>query len=434
MTWSAPDVAFLGVCDRATEIPAGPFTAHSMLNLSPAIFLSVFPFDIKGLTIALAMYCSKDLQPADIQALGPDGLVLFSIHIDMAENATRRSKVNRKRMSHGTGASIETLVPSTYATWSTLVISLDMQVVVMQPGQYTIVLRRGQDECTIGCLNIAYTLSPELTPDRIAAIRSDPNAANFVRYQLECQQCGGRLSAYAGLESSQATEDEGFVWYTKLPTRFRCTCGKLDVDVSILRQNLHALLGRRMQTDGGIAWTQLYEQGALRAIHTELRTLVNTKPQEEEVQQFIQKHPTLLHAFSPVRIFYKTPILSKYKTDITILTASKELLLIEIERPDRRLLTKSGEVAAELQHPINQVHDWLHEAEEHRVALLDCLGLRREDVGLIRGVVITGRDAPYRAEDLRKLRKQVNTERVTFRTYDDLLDSMDSLASSIEGL
>jgi hypothetical protein len=106
---------------------------------------------------------------------------------------------------------------------------------------------------------------------------------------------------------------------------------------------------------------------------------------------------------------------------------------MELERSNLHLLKKGGGIAAPLNHAFDQVRDWLHEANEHRLAVLDSLGIDRNEIGTIRGVVIAGRDSGYDAKDLRKL-KGADLGLITFLTYDDLLFALEALIRRVERL
>jgi hypothetical protein len=88
---------------------------------------------------------------------------------------------------------------------------------------------------------------------------------------------------------------------------------------------------------------------------------------------------------------------------------------------------------AELTQAIGQVQCWLHEANEHRQALLDSLGIARETVSRVRGVVIAGRDAGNDASQLRRL-KGSDLGQVALLTYDDVAASLAKLAQTISAL
>lgn len=175
---------------------------------------------------------------------------------------------------------------------------------------------------------------------------------------------------------------------------------------------------------------QLYREGVLKPCQAEFETLLNSEPDEETIQDFIEENRVLLLQFAPQMIFWKSPILTKYKTDITIHNNKRELILIELEKPSTRLLTKKSGVAAPLQHAIDQVSDWLQTVDDHKAAALECIGLKLENVTSVRGVVIAGRDDPYPATHIRKLKAR-DFGRISFFTYDDLLRNLAALMSTV---
>jgi hypothetical protein len=149
---------------------------------------------------------------------------------------------------------------------------------------------------------------------------------------------------------------------------------------------------------------------------------------EETIQRFVETHPIVLHQFPARRIFWKPPLLSKYKADIAILLPTRELLLIELERSSLRILKKDGGIASSLQHAFDQVDTWLEVADEHRLAVLANLNISPESVGAVRGLVIAGRDRGNDAAHLRRL-KSGDRGRVRFLTYDDLLEGLAALCA-----
>ena len=156
-------------------------------------------------------------------------------------------------------------------------------------------------------------------------------------------------------------------------------------------------------------------------ICTAFAKLVSSNPPEEDIQQFMQNNTILLTVFDPKRIFFKPPLLTKFKADIAILNHKKELLLIELERPSLQLLKQDGGVCAEL-NKLQQVNDWLHLAEEQRVAVLSCIGnLTLADVSKARGVIVAGTDKGYDAEQLRHFKWTDFGNDITVFTYDDLI-------------
>jgi hypothetical protein len=264
---------------------------------------------------------------------------------------------------------------------------------------------------------------PPLTSERIAAIKSDPHAAKAVRLELGCSTCPTTLRMYAGLDRLEGLQKDGYIWYQELPDRFVCSCGQVDVDLTSARSNMHGILGsRNIQTEGA-SFLPLYERDVLDAVAANFKTLLDSDPSEEAIQVYFDTNPILFHEFSAEQTFIKGPVLTKYKTDFAILNSRHELVLVELEKTTTRLMTAAGGIAAPLQHAFDQVHDWMQVFDDHRVAALDCLGLRPEQVGTVRSVVIAGRDATYPQENLRKLKAR-DSGRVKLLTYDDVLNSL----------
>lgn len=235
---------------------------------------------------------------------------------------------------------------------------------------------------------------------------------------------------HAALDRDEVPALEGSVWYQDLPDSFVCRCGKTTVDLSYIRANLHGLLGLPLVQNGQISLVPRYHRAALDHVIADLVSLLDSDPEEEAVQQFLTSNPVTLAVFAPTRIFYKPQILTRYRADFAILNHRNELVLIELEKPGRRLLKKDGGTCAELQHALDQVKDWLHEMDEHRQTVLSCMDLDKSAVARIRGTVIMGRDRDYGAEALRKLRKR-GVEDVEVLTYDDLVAGLSSVIRSL---
>lgn len=299
------------------------------------------------------------------------------------------------------------------------------------PGLYHIYLGTDEGEIKIGSLSFALSPAQPLTEARVAAIRSDPNATKSVRMDLRCNQCNDAVRPYAGLEQSAEQEGEGWIWYETLPDSFTCSCGKLSTDLTIIRKNLHGLLGQRSTISQDLSFVPAYEREALYTMKTNFRSLLEQSAREEVLQAFIEENPVFLHPFAPQNLWFKAPVLTFFKTDFAVLSHSAELLLIELEKPQTRLLKKDGGIHSELQHAFDQVRDWLHVADEHRQAFLSSIGADPKQVGAVRGVIIAGRDVGYDPDHLRKLRG-VDFGRIKFMTYDDLSAAFDALLRALD--
>lgn len=212
-----------------------------------------------------------------------------------------------------------------------------------------------------------------------------------------------------------------------------CGCGMLEADMVQYRQNLPGLLGMPVSMSPRLAFIPLYEASSLHSLASRFSQVIVAGTKEEVLQKFIEGNPLLLHLFSPEHIFFKAPILTRFVTDFAIVNHQRELIFVELEKPSTRLLKKDGGIHSELQHAFDQVRDWLHTTDEHRSAVLECIGLDRAHVGAVQAVVIAGRDTPYPAEHLRRL-KGNDYGRIRFMTYDDLLASLSTLSRSFEQL
>ena len=299
---------------------------------------------------------------------------------------------------------------------------------------YLLKLLTKGESFVIGQVHFAVIDPPPLTAERIAAIRSDPTAIKSVRMDIGCRKCPAKIKVYAGLERISNLEREGYLWYETIPDTFNCDCGSSTFDFRTIRRNLFAPLGRTgSKSDDQLSLMPLYEYNAVESIRQTFARLLSSNPREEVLQQFFEENPILLHQFPAEKLFFKPSILTFFHADFAIVTPQKELILVEIEQSSIRLMTKKGGMAAPLQHAFDQVRDWLHSVDEHRLAVLDTLNIDRDLVSSIRGVVIAGRDLGYDAQHLRRL-KGTDWGRVTFLTYDDLLFGLGALLRRMRNL
>ncbi len=319
--------------------------------------------------------------------------------------------------------------------WQIVTLKINQPFFVMAPQAFRVLLNSNNESRQIGVLSLSVAAVAPLTPEREKWLKLNPDTAGWQQLNFTCNKCSNALRAYAGMKRNDHLESQGWVWYQDLPDRFECECGALGFDLNYIRSNMHALLGHAVKPDGNKSFIEQYQNTALDVKRIEFQLWLDLieDTSEEQIQRFLKTNQVVLSLFSPIRIFFKAPILSKYKTDIVILNHKRELLLIELEKPQLRLLKKDGGIAAELQHPFDQVRDWLHEVEEHRAAVLTGFGLSVTDVGTIRGIVIGGRDKGYDSEHLRKLKK-MDFGRISFYTYDDLVMGVSSMARSFRSI
>ncbi len=253
-----------------------------------------------------------------------------------------------------------------------------------------------------------------------------------MRVNVKCRECGSEYKTYFGLERNEATENDRWKWAAEIEdeSEFRCSCGKTVYPLKYMKTGLQGLLGKPVSEEE-VEITPLYEGTALRRVREDFLDLINSNPKEEIVQKFIQKNPILLHMFSAKKIIEKPTIGTKYYADFAILDSRNDLILIEIERPNTRLMKKDGHRSQELIHAFDQVGDWKIRFEEHRISILDEIGVSPSEVNNVRGAVIAGREKGADASHLRALKMRRNDDLLVM-TYDDIIGAMDTLITEIE--
>ena len=427
-------VVLLGVADRARLViePASHVPAWNILGLKQFVPSYIFPADLSSLKLIFAIHDPAMHHGRRFEVRGPDGE-----YIGWGVFTFRRP---------GDGTSDDRAEPlpvhdmAAFAIYpeearvATAVFSMaPLQLYFPTPGYYEFTIQEDTHPVSVGGIRLVEIAAPPLTPDRVAAMKADPRSPQSVHVEFTCNTCGESLIAYAALERSAELESLGYIWYEKCPEVLECRCGR-RVNISTVRKNLHGLLGFRAASDlMSAAFIPRYERSAIETLRINFLWLLNSDAPEEVFQQFIEANLLVFHSFSPARIFFKSPILNTFRTDFVIINHARELLLIEIEKPSTRLLTKMGGISAELQHALDQVRNWIHAIDEHRLAALDAIGVRREEVATVLGVVVAGRDSPYEPDRLRWL-KSIDHGRVRILTYDDIHASIESLVKGLDSL
>ncbi len=419
-------IVFLGLCEKVQTVPDGhpDFLKQNILGLKTTVFSPFFPMGMKGFSLAFCMKWRDVPFSAKIRGLHPDGKEAFRIEFN-AEFEPHESG-QRKKPGEASQSRFSVIASDDPPSWAFVTFPVPEKSVVATPGFMKICAAVAEEESVIGQVRFVHAKPAPLTPDRIDAIKSNPQAAKTVWYTIGCTECSDAIKAYAGIGRNMDSEEDGWIWQHDLPKTFKCKCAKTRLDLSYMRDGLHGLLGSIYSIGEDVEFTRLYERSALESISGKYWKILRDSEREEDLQKFIEGAPALLQCFSPARIFHKSPILSKYSVDFAILDTQGHLILIEIERPGIRLLRKDGGMAAELGHAFTQVSQWLLEFDLHRQACLECIGVDPKEVVQVRGVVIAGREAEYPAEHLARL-KWEDRGKISFLTYDDLGRSYISL-------
>lgn len=424
----ADQVIFLGWAERAALVRdlGTQLLKWNVLGLKPVILVNFFPVRLNSWVMGFAIRLATDLK-LDLRIKSADQTKeIGSINIKAAITAEPPHEVREPNILS---------VMDMPLGWAPTFFPLDgPPIIISEPGQY-LVIRHKEDgpEDIIGEFVVALVEPIPLTPERIAAIKSNPNAAKAIRVEIGCTKCSSKLKAYAGLERLPKQEAEGYAWYQDIPDSFQCECGATNFDMTTMKRNLFAPIGQIRRDNEDLRYEPRYEESALDNLLTDFIRLLNKKPSEEVLQKFIEQNPILLHQFPAEKLFVKPPILTFFNADFAIVTPQKELILVEIEKAQTRLLKKDGGEAAELRHAFDQVTNWLHTVNEHFLAVLDSLGIERSTVSIVRGIVIAGRDQGYDREHLRRL-KGVDRGRVHLLTYDDVASGLAAVIRRMESL
>jgi hypothetical protein len=307
--------------------------------------------------------------------------------------------------------------------WGLLHVSF--QWLLKFPSTVYIYASAAEREETIGAVTFGYQKSPSLSTDYLEAIKSNPHSLKFVRTEMACQNCSGRLRAYSGTERNVELERQGYVWQHELDEYFHCSCGTTSLPLKYLKENLHSLIGldpKLLQVPSIQNYERLYAYSEIDKIVQGFRKLIQQSSDEDPIHEFIRKNPVMLAAFQCRKLFNKPSILGKHQPDFVILNTRRELLLIELEKPSLKLFKKNGHPTADLNHAYEQVRDWKHEYAKYPTAVLEGLKLKPDEVMTVKGVVIAGRSS--KPEHMKRHLSLPPYNDVEFLTFDDLATSL----------
>lgn len=386
----------------------------------------MFPANLRGMTVALALYQPMIGESFNMIFRGTQGQAPFDLVMQIASAILSESQKDLIT------ANTEIVTGVAQQGWVFVTNQINTDIVVNSEGNYDVFLNTNGQEQYVGNVTLARLVVPPYTPDQILAIKSDPLAKKFVRLEFICNSCGSKFKAYAGVERSASLESQGFHWNLDIKEdEFVCSCGKARISLITTRTGLHGFLQRDVtpQTNSSISAVRLYETTALEEFCRELLKLIESDSKEEVLQTFLEAHPIFFHMFVPRRIAFKPPILTKYFADFAVLNARNELLLIEIERPGIALLKKDGNITADLGHAFYQVRCWTQVLNDHRAAALDAINMKLDEVAKVKGIVVAGRKPSD--ERMLRLLRSVSTSEVELFTYDDLLSSVTELIKHV---
>ena len=163
----------------------------------------------------------------------------------------------------------------------------------------------------------------------------------------------------------------------------------------------------------------------------ELETLVNNGVSENDLQRHIEQHPYILsQQFAHCRyIIPKVTLGNQYETDFMCLetpSSGKEWIGVELEIPNKKVITKTGRKTAVLEHAIQQIRDWrswVTENLSYARKEKNKNGLGLSDINpRFFGYVVIGRRKKFN-EKFNELRRQIQRdELITIRSWDGVIE------------
>lgn len=428
-----PRIIFLGFSERSSVTEMAGLTRINVIGLSHVVASTIFPVVAAGGALVFAIQPDAFGENLLFELVGPDGDVAWKGTLTLgSEPSESPPPAAPSTFDSGSTWTQRFLVPAEPNAWLPVLLPMPTsETLAKVPGEYELVLCAGTARTRLGSIVFAYLPIPPLDDERRRAIRSNPMAAKSVRLVLGCKECKSELRIYCGIERSSKEEEAGCVWYHDLPDAFACPCGKTRQPLQYLRAGLHGMLGMRLPASGPLSTTRLYESNALHDLIERFAYLLQTERDEEPIQQFVESNLLALAPFTPERVFFKRPILSRHVTDLAVLNQRRELVLIELERPSANLFRSSDDaIAAPLEHALGQLDDWLLQADRNLLGVLDAFDLSLNDVASVSGLVIAGRDRQCSDRQLLKLRWS-SWPRKRVWTYDDWLRALGSLAQQL---
>jgi hypothetical protein len=155
--------------------------------------------------------------------------------------------------------------------------------------------------------------------------------------------------------------------------------------------------------------------------------LIDRELPEAEYQDFLTANPVLLDPLA-AEIVPLAPLGLEFKTDFIVRRHDGRYLVVEIEKPQDPLLTKSRNLSHQFTHALGQVldfQDWV----QHHVAYAQS---HFPGINNPAGLLIMGRRSSLTSADKRKVAAwERNSSGVRLATYDDLLSEARQLLVSI---
>ncbi|MEO6726379.1 MAG: hypothetical protein ABIP14_13915 [Blastocatellia bacterium] len=274
-----PEVAFLGLCERdetfRTEKSDG--WIHNLVALSPAILSPIFPLSLQGYSVVFAVYNIQKLQKARLRFLGDNGVELFGFDLDSDVEIIRETIIRDSPLFND------------WSGWVVCIARISNPVFLYSPCSLRVVMSRDNIDIPTGQLVLKLDEVPPLTPERINYLKLNPDTAGWAQLAYQCSTCKKQIRIYAGIDRNERQEKDGCVWYKDLPDSFVCDCGAINFDLTIIRANMHGLLGHAVRPDGNKSFARHYENTSLDVTRLAFQMLLTFDDITEEQVQNLSK-------------------------------------------------------------------------------------------------------------------------------------------------
>lgn len=155
----------------------------------------------------------------------------------------------------------------------------------------------------------------------------------------------------------------------------------------------------------------------------------SSSTREKDIHEFVLRYPLILHS-NIKNVHSEVKLGGKYRVDLLLelQPEKREILLVELERSDIELFTKSGRPVAHVTHAYQQVEDWIRWWRDNPKEVPLDLDPSVQPSGL----VVIGRSSHWSVEQHKRLIGLNENRLVRLITYDHLLDKLENLISNLE--
>ena len=219
-----PRVAFLGVCEHGRYFYSENSVAsyHNLLGLSRFVISFIYPLNLATMQCVFAVYDIGAKGIGRVFIKNAKGEQVFRVDF----SGSSRPEPIQEPGSTLTSASLPVLAIENMPAWHTVLVPLK-DVVVPEPQTLSVYYEENSIEQSLGFLVLGLLEVPMPTPERIAALKSDPRANKVAMIRLGCKTCDSHLSIYAAIEK-KGDPPKDAIWYQDLGEIFECTCGSTN--------------------------------------------------------------------------------------------------------------------------------------------------------------------------------------------------------------